>query len=488
MSLQPLLNDGNVVLVDPQSDSQAQPFPDSKNTPSAVLHRSLHNDPHQVIGGQGLNLYLSNGQTILDATGGAAVSCLGHGHPRIASAITSQLSTIAYTHSLFFSTSASEELCRFLVDSTGGEMSRAYIVSSGSEAIEAALKLARQYSLETEPKQEKRVRFIARRESYHGTTLGALSVGGHVGRRGLFEPILMGKGTVSHVSACNAYRGMNDGETEEQYGERLAKELDDEFERVGGDTVCAFIAEPVVGAALGCVPPVKGYFKAVQQVCRKHGALLILDEIMSGMGRVGTLHAWQQPDIDIVPDIQTIGKALGGGYTPVAGLLINKSVVDALNSGTGAFGHGQTYQGHPIACRAALEVQREISEKNLVKNVEIQGQALGDELKEKIGNHPHVGNIRGRGLFWGIEFVQDKQTKEPFDPKLGVAMGVHEKGMDPPYNISLYPGTGTVDGKRGDHVLLSPAFNVTKEDIERIVRLTAMVIQNFFLEKFGQEE
>ncbi|KAK0658260.1 putative aminotransferase [Lasiodiplodia hormozganensis] len=445
---------------------------------SGILHRNLKQLPLKVVGASGNYLTLSNGQQILDATGGAAVSCLGHGDKRVQDAVMRQMNEAAYCHSLFFSTAAAEALGEELVLGSNREMAKAFIVSSGSEAIEAAMKLARQYHLEISPSQPQRTKFIARKESYHGTTLGSLSLGGHVSRRALFEPMLLEN--ISRVSACNAYRGKADGEGDEEYVARLAKELDEEFQRLGPDTVCAFVAEPVVGAALGCVPSVPGYFKAVKAVCDKYGALLIMDEIMSGMGRTGTLHAWQQEGV--VPDIQTIGKGLGGGYAPVAGVLINHRVVGALEKGTGSFSHGQTYQGHPLACAAAAEVQRIIREDHLCENVRAMGGYLEELLKKKLETHPNVGNIRGRGLFWGIEFVKDKATKEPFDPRLGVAMGVHEKGMEPKYSISIYPGTGTVDGKSGDHVLLAPAYNVTKADVEKIVDLTTAVITEFFAE------
>lgn len=304
--------------------------------------------------------------------------------------------------------------------------------------------MARQYFLESQPSQEKRTKFIARRESYHGTTLGALSVGGHVARRAMFEPLLLRN--ISRVSPCNAYRGVRDGETVEQYVARLAAELDEEFQRLGPETVCAFVAEPVVGAALGCVPPVPGYFAAMRAVCDRHGALLILDEVMSGMGRTGTMHAWQSPLIGVVPDIQTIGKGLGGGYAPVAGMLVSHKVVDAMQKGSGSFGHGQTYQGHPIACRAALEVVRTIKEEKLVEKVQAAGRLLGDLLRKRVAVLPHVGDVRGKGLFWAvsrtltsiemflsqilqIEFVRDKDTKEPFEPSEGIAMGIHGKGV-----------------------------------------------------------
>lgn len=258
----------------------------------------------------------------------------------------------------------------------------------------------------------------------------------------------------------------------------MRQELDDEFMRVGPGTVCAFVAEPVVGAALGCVPAVKGYFRAMKEVCDKYGALLILDEVMCGMGRTGTLHAWEQEDV--VPDIQTIGKGLAGGYAPVAGLLINKRVVDALDKGTGAFAHGQTYQGHPIACAAALEVLRVIDDENLLENVRRMGSLLESLLMDQVVGHPHVGNVRGRGLFWGIEVVEDKERKTPFLPTEGVAMGIHELALEPQYSISLYLGNGSVDGVNGDHVLLAPPYNVTELEIRKIAALTGTVIKEYF--------
>ncbi len=266
--------------------------------------------------------------------------------------------------------------------------------------MEAAIKMSRQYFLELSPPQPQRIRFIARKESYHGTTLGALSVSGHLARRGLYEPMLIPSNITSRVSACNAYRGLRKGESTSAYVERLAQELDDEFKRVGADTVCAFLAEPVVGAALGCVPAVPGYFRAMKTVCDKYGALLVLDEVMCGMGRSGTQHAWEQENV--VPDLQTIGKGLGGGYAAIAAVLVGHKVVRALEKGSGAFAHGQTYQGHPVACAAALEVQRIVTKQRLVENVAERGAYLGRSLRGRLGGHPHVGDIRGKGLFWGV--------------------------------------------------------------------------------------
>ncbi|KAK5715746.1 hypothetical protein LTR17_016656 [Elasticomyces elasticus] len=485
-----LVNEGNVVTIPsyPKQTGLKNPIVDGSTTPSssAVLHRSLHHVPSRVLSAQGHYLHLSNGQSIFDASGGAAVAALGHGNERVREAVYDQMSSVSYCHSLFYATSAAEDLARLLVDSTNDEMARAFFVSSGSEAVEAAVKLARQYHIEKQPSEPHRTNFIARQQSYHGTTLGALAVGGHVARRALYEPLLGEKN--SRVSPCYGYRRDSD-ESEEGYVRRLEAELDAEFQRVGPSNVAAFIAEPVVGAALGCVLPVKGYFKAVRRVCDKYGALLILDEIMCGSGRIGPspterfpkpLHAWQDPLIGIVPDIMTVAKGLGGGYMPIAAMLANHKVIDALDHGSGSFAHGQTYQGHPVACRAALEVQKIIQEQDLVSNVRKQGGLLGKLLKERLSKHPAVGDIRGKGLFWGIEFVKDKSTKQPFEPGEAVAMGIHELGMQEPWNISLYPGTGSVDGRCGDHILVAPAYTVTAQEIKYLVDTTARVIEKFF--------
>ncbi|KAF2209226.1 hypothetical protein CERZMDRAFT_114149 [Cercospora zeae-maydis SCOH1-5] len=459
-----------------------------KPTKSAVLHRTLHHDPHHVVASQGHFLQLSTGQEIFDATGGAAVACLGHGDVRVHNALIEQMREVSYCHSLFYATHAAEDLGKLLIDSTNGEMTRAFFVSSGSEAMEAALKMARQYHLEKAEPEPERSHFISRHQSYHGATLGALAAGGHAARRALFGPMLATNS--SRVSPCYAYRDMDPiADTEADYVRRLEAELDAEFQRIGPRNVAAFIAEPVVGAALGCVPPVAGYFKAVRRVCDKYGALLIFDEVMCGAGRIGPeptaryprpLHAWQDPLIDVIPDLQTLGKGLGGGYMPIAAMLASRRVVQVLEQGTGAFMHGQTYQGHPLACRAALEVQRIIQQDNLVANVREQGALFGRLLKERLGSHAAVGDIRGQGLFWGIEFVQCRTTKAPFDPDLGVAMRVHELGMQKPFNISLYPGTGSVDGRRGDHILLAPAYNVTSDEIRHIVEIVTAIVERYF--------
>ncbi|KAH7312512.1 aminotransferase class-III [Stachybotrys elegans] len=459
-------------LAETQASKDAEPT-SARN--SAMLHRSIKTEPMQVVAGRQRHLIFSNGQAVLDSTCGAAVSCIGYGNERVKRAMIEQIDKFAYANSMFFGHPIGEELAAELIAGTDGVMSKAYIMCSGSEAMESAMKMARQYYTELSPKQTERVNFIARKGSYHGTTLGSLSMSGHVARRSLFEDMLLSN--THHVSPCNAYRGMKEGQTTEEYVEQLADELDRKFQELGPETVCAFVAEPVVGATLGCVPAVPGYFPAMKKVCEKYGALLILDEVMSGMGRSGTLHAWQQEGV--TPDIQTLAKGLGGGYAPIAGMLINHRVADVLKRGSGSFLHGHTYQGHPVGCAAALEVQRIIREENLVDRVKESGKLLSSLLHEYLDDHPYVGNIRGKGLFWGIEFVADKGTKTPFPPSAGVANAIHTEGLLVE-GISLYPGTGTKDGVEGDHVLLSPAYNSTKEEIEEIALKTRNAVVQAF--------
>ncbi|KAH7140310.1 aminotransferase class-III [Dactylonectria estremocensis] len=447
----------------------------ASKTTSAVLHRTLKAAPMQVVSANNKHLTFSNGHTIMDTTCGAAVACIGYGNKRVKDAMVAQIDKFAYCNSMFYGHPIGEELATELIRGTDGVMSKAYIMCSGSEAMDSAMKMARQYFLELHPKQSKRVNFIAREGSYHGTTLGSLSMSGHVGRRSLFLDMLLPN--VHRVSACNEYRGRHDSQTVEEYVQQLADELDRKFQEIGPETVCAFVAEPVVGATLGCVPAVPGYFKAMKAVCEKHGALLILDEVMSGMGRCGSLHVWQQEGV--TPDIQTLAKGLGGGYAPIAAMLINHRVSDALTSGSGVFQHGHTYQGHPVSCAAALEVQRIIREDNLVDNVREKGALLKGLLHEHLDDHPHVGNIRGKGLFLGIEFVADKKSKDPFSPLHGVANAIYQTGFKE-LGISLYPGTGTKNGVDGDHVLLSPAYTSTEAEIrDMAMKVKETVVKTF---------
>jgi adenosylmethionine-8-amino-7-oxononanoate aminotransferase len=429
--------------------------------PSRVLHRSLRETPPRAVGGEGVWLFAEDGRKILDASGGAAVSCLGHQHPRVIEAMAKQASKLVFAHTAFFSSEPAEELAERLVGHEPGGLAYTYFVSGGSEAIEASIKLARQYFVEIG--QQQRQHFIARRQSYHGNTLGALSAGGNAWRREPYAPLL--SPAFSHVTAAFPYHEKRDDESEAEFVARLAAELEAEFQRLGPNTVAAFIAEPVVGATAGCVPPPEGYFKAIREICNRHGALLILDEVMCGMGRTGTLHAWEQEGV--APDIQAIAKGLGGGYQPIGAMLASGRIIDTIRNGSGAFQHGHTYLAHPLACAAALEVQRIIDDEHLLDQVKARGAQLERGLTERFGNHRHVGDIRGRGLFWAIELVADRASRTPFDP----ALKLHQKIKAAAFagGLGCYPGGGTADGKSGDHVLLAPPYIATSGDIDMIV-------------------
>ncbi|OJJ03411.1 hypothetical protein ASPVEDRAFT_53834 [Aspergillus versicolor CBS 583.65] len=437
------------------------------------MYRQLRQRPLTIVGSEGNYLITKEGLKIFDATSGAVVSCLGHSDERVHDAIMKQLKRVPYCYSLFFTNDAAEKLATMLSQSTGGKMSRAFIVSSGTEAMEAAIKMALQYFRELPTPQPQRTKLIARKLSYHGNTLGSLALGHHQGRRAPYESIL--SSNITHVSQYHPYRDMLPSESPKAYVARLAQELEDEFQRQGQDTICAVALETMAGSTLGCVPPLPGYLKAMKEVCERHGALLILDEVMCGMGRTGTLHAWEQEGI--VPDLQAVAKGLGAGYCPIGALLINEHVVNTLTKGTGAFVHSQTYQGHPVACAAACKVQEIIQSDSLLANVRKMGEYLGQQLKARLSDHPHVGDIRGRGLWWAVEFVQNKETKEPFPPSKGLAFALHATGLKSEHRISLMPGNAGVDGVKGDHIIISPPYNVTKSDVDFIVEKTADVIQ-----------
>ncbi len=434
---------------------------------SHVLHRQLQHPLPVATGAAGITITDAEGRRYIDASGGAAVSCLGHGHPDVLRAMHEQIDRIAYAHTSFFTTEVAEELAAVLVDGAPQGMSHAYFVSGGSEAVEAALKMARQYFVETG--QPERRHFIARRQSYHGNTLGALAVGGNEWRRRQFAPLLM---DVTHVSPCYDYRDRRDGETPEQYGRRLVQELADAIERLGPRHVIAFVAETVVGATAGALTPPPGYLRGVRELCSRHGILLILDEVMCGMGRTGTLHACEQEGV--APDLMTIAKGLGGGYQPIGAVLAQERIVEAFRRGSGLFQHGHTYIGHAVACAAALAVQRVIARDGLLDAVKRQGAGLFERLHAAFDDHPHVGDIRGRGLFAGVELVADRAGKRPFDPALKLHAAIKREAMA--RGLMVYPMGGTIDGQQGDHVLLAPPFIVTDADLDAIaLRLRAAV-------------
>jgi adenosylmethionine-8-amino-7-oxononanoate aminotransferase len=428
------------------------------------MTRIFHRAPRQVLpivtGGQGVWLFDSEGRRYLDACGGAAVSCLGHGHPRIVEAICAQSGSLAYAHTSFFTTEPAERLAEFLVARAPEGVGHVYFVSGGSEAVEAALKMARQYFLEIgEPE---RALFIARRQSYHGNTLGALALGGNAARREPFLPLLA---PAIHVSPCYAYREQRDGESAETYGDRLAAELEGAIVAAGPKRVAAFVAETVVGATLGAVAPVAGYFRKIKAVCERHGVLLILDEVMSGMGRTGRLFACE--DDGVAPDIVAIAKGLGGGYQPIGAALCSDRVYDAIIGGSGFFQHGHTYVGHAVACAAALAVMRTVEDEDLLAQVRARGEQLRAGLRRAFADHPHVGDIRGRGLLVGVELVEDRLSQAPFDPALRLHARVKAEAFQ--RGLMVYPMGGTADGRRGDHILLAPPFIASAAEIDEIV-------------------
>jgi adenosylmethionine-8-amino-7-oxononanoate aminotransferase len=425
-----------------------------------ILHRQIHASLPVAVGGQGVHLLDADGRSYIDASGGAAVSCLGHGHPDVTAALHAQADRLAYAHTSFFTNEPAERLADRLVAGAPQGISHAYFVSGGSEAIEAALKMARQYFVEIGAPQRRNI--IARRQSYHGNTLGALATGGNEMRRTQFRPLLI---ETHHIDPCFAYRFQEPGESDESYAARAAQALEDKVLELGPETVMAFVAEPVVGATAGAVPPVADYLKRIRAICDRYGILLILDEVMCGMGRTGTLHACEQDGV--APDLMTVAKGLGGGYQPIGAVLLSQRIFDAFANGSGLFQHGHTYICHPMACAAALAVQEVIERDDLLANVRAMGAHLSRRLGERFGNHAHVGDIRGRGLFMGVELVEDRSTKTPFDPKLKLHARVKRESMA--RGLAVYPGGGTIDGVNGDHVLIAPPFIIDAATIDAVV-------------------
>ena len=437
---------------------------------SSILHRTLELTPPTAVGGEGNYLIDDAGKRYLDACGGAAVSCLGHDNAKVREVLKAELDNIAFAHSGFFTNQPAEELAQFLIDRApkGTGLGRIMYLGSGSEAMEAALKLARQYHLERgEPK---RSNIIARAPSYHGNTLGALATGGHAGRREPFQPLLM---NVSHIDAAYEYRMRREGEAGADFALRMANLLEEEIQRLGAETVMAFVAEPVVGASLGTQPAPMGYFKRIREICDTYGILFIADEVMCGMGRTGSLFALEQEGI--AADITTLAKGLGAGYQPIAAVMAAENVIRVIKDGSGTLWNGHTYMSHAIATAGALAVQKVIEEENLLSNVRMRGEQLREGLQTRLGQNPHVGDIRGRGLFWTAELVEDSATKKPFEATLGLAPKIQKIALD--LGLMCYPSQGCADGTQGDHVLLAPAYTSTREEIEAICDLITQAIE-----------
>jgi len=427
---------------------------------SHIIHRSLRHTPPVAVSAQGMMVRDSQGKTYIDACGGAAVSSLGHGHPDILTAIHRQLDRNAYAHTSFFTTDVAEELAERLVAGAPDGLTEVYLVSGGSEAMETALKLARQYFVESG--QSERTVFISRRQSYHGNTLGALAVGGNEWRRRHFAPLLM---DVPRVAPCYEYRDRPAVQSREDYTIGLLQEIEATILATGPEKVIAFCAEPVVGATGGAIPPTPGYFRGVRSLCDKYGILFIADEVMCGMGRTGTMYAIEQDGVS--PDIITIAKGLGAGYQPIGAVLAQGALVERLRNGSGMFQHGHTYLGHPVAAAAALAVQKVIERDDLLAAVRLRGESFRRMLRDAFGDHEHVGDIRGRGLFLALEMVRDRATKEPFDPALKLHAAIKAQAMA--HGLMVYPMGGTIDGLNGDHILLAPPFIATDANLSEIV-------------------
>lgn len=465
---------------------------------SYVLHRDLAGKPETIVRAKGSYLYLAPSQgvgerAILDACGGAAVACIGHGKSEVIEAMTSQLEALHYCHSGAFTTDKVEELAELLCK--GGDFDKCFFASGGSEAVESAIKLARQYHLERGAPT--RTHFIGRKGSYHGNLLGALSLGGHAARREPFLPLFSDK--FHQVSACYSYREQEKGESDAVYIQRLANELEQKILDIGVENVAAFVAEPVVGAATGCVPWVPGYFQAMREVCDRYEVLLIMDEVsstttmawrtgladplrscvlhkvMCGMGRTGKLHAWQH--FGVQPDIQVVAKGLSGGYAPCSAVLATSKITKVLQDGTGRFNNGFTFQNWTIGAVAALAVQKYIINHDLVNSACIKGRFLEAQIRQSLQDHPCVGDIRGQGLFWGIEFVQDRESKTPFPRFARASELIFQNAKS--LGVMVYPGTGTVDGTTGDHILVAPPFDIQNDEITLIARVLRKAVDEF---------
>ncbi|KAI6164689.1 hypothetical protein EDD17DRAFT_1775566 [Pisolithus thermaeus] len=441
--------------------------------PTSILHRTPWQPP-VAVAAQGLYIDLEDGQRLIDGVGGAAVTCVGASHPKVIQAIKDQLDTLAYVYNMQLSSEPAEELAKFLVDTSDGAFELVAFASGGSEAVEAAIKLARQYYVEIG--QPQRRNFIARQLSFHGNTLSTLSLAFHPARRAPYADIL-DTDHFHHVSPAYAKRFQRQDETEEQYVERLRQELEDKFLELGPDTVIGFVAETVVGATTGVVGAPRGYFAAMKSVCHKYGALFILDEVMSGMGRMGSLHAWQSVGDGAAPDLQAVAKGLGGGYASIGAVLMSPKVSQGIRGGSGLLKHGHTYQAHPLACAASLAVQKIIVEENLLPRAVENGELLSKLLHEGLLSDqalakPFCFDIRGRGAFWGIEFDFDvpEGAKVNFKGQT-FAMLVQARCLENGLVVMGMNGGANIEGTKGDHLMLGPAYNATPDEIRHIAAI-----------------
>ena len=439
---------------------------------SSLFFRNFRKDYPVAVRGEGSWIIASDGRRYLDASGQAAVVSIGHGVAEIGRAMAEQSNRIAFAHTTqFHSESAQKLAARVLAIAprnfhNGG---RVFFTSGGSEATETAIKLARQYCLET--KQPARYRIVSRKQSYHGSTLGAMSVSGNVGRRAPYAPMIPEWG---HVAPCFCYHCPFD-KTYPECNLACADDLDAFLRSNDASIVAAFIFEPVVGATLGAASAVDGYTARIAEICRKHGILLIADEVMCGMGRTGEPFASQHWGLE--PDIILTGKGIASGYAPLGAVLAAPRVVDAFEKGSAAFMHGFTYQSHPVATAAGNAVFDYLEAHKLFDCVGPAAESLRKALSP-LESHPHVGQVRGLGLLQAVEFVKDKATREPFPKESGIAEKIRQAALEK--NVLTYPSQGTVDGTRGDHVLLAPPFIITPQECQLIADALQFALAKVF--------
>jgi adenosylmethionine-8-amino-7-oxononanoate aminotransferase len=448
---------------------------------SALFPRNFRKDLPVAVRGEGSWIFTDDGRRLLDASGQAAVVSIGHGVAEIGHAMAAQASQIAFAHTTQFHSASAEKLAeRLLVLAPPNfrDGGRVYFTSGGSEATETAIKLARQYWLERG--DSKRFRVVSRRQSYHGSTLGAMSVSGNVGRRAPYQPLLSEWG---HIAPCFCYHCPFDLKFPE-CELKCANDLDTSLQSGGAgnaqnnsqaDSVAAFIFEPAVGATLGAAAPPDGYVTRIGEICRDHNILLIADEIMSGMGRTGKPFAVQHWNVE--PDLILVGKGIASGYAPLGAVLVSRRVAEAFERGTGAFQHGFTYQAHPVATAAGSAVLDFAESQKLFERVTPLAQELRSRLAP-LEAHPHVGEIRGLGLLLGIEFVKNKSTREPFPREENIAEKIRQAALAE--SVLTYPSQGCVDGMRGDHVLLAPPFVLTPAESEIIARALEAALARVF--------
>lgn len=436
---------------------------------SAALPKHIHStgDLPKVAWAKGSYVYDASGKQYIDGSGGPAVYCIGHSNTDVNDAIKHQLDRIAHGYRYNFSSDALEELTDIIRRRCGGTLNHMVYVTGGSEAVESCLKLSLQYHAARG--EMSRRRFIARERSWHGNTLGALSVSGFLERKRAFEGSLL---EVSRLSPANVYRPVA-GATAETAGEACAKELEAEILRLGPEKVCAFIFEPVVGAAGGCVPAPPGYARRVREICDRYGVLLISDEVMCGAGRTGSWRALERDGIE--PDIMSVAKGLAAGYLPLGAAIYTDRVADAIHGLHGAPMTGHTFTGHTACCAAGVAVQKIVERDRLVERVAAMEQPFRTMLAEATRDIAAVGDIRGRGFFQAIELVADRDSKKPFDGERKLFMKVRQQAFD--NGLICYPVGGNVDGINGDVVILAPPYNVTEAELTEIVDKTSTSIR-----------